>query len=311
VPLPAGIGPAATVPGRQPSVTFDAARTAAERANDPAACCYQWHVLCIGGRALRGPEGPITATPADREDWLAPEGAVDAARLSPAVREALAAHWEREAAFEHASIAAFAQASLALLGVGAPPDLVAATHAAALDEIEHARLSYALASAYGGVRRGPGPMPVSRVTHDGSLATVAVDTFLDGCAGEATAALALREAAAKAEEGAARAILERIAEDEERHAELAWRTVAWALRAGGEEVARRLVEATATLRDELRGGATEAAPGLDLSGHGVLGEAVQQAIRRRAIAEVVIPCAEALLAAGGPKPATAGWSASA
>jgi hypothetical protein len=306
VPLPTGIGPDAILAGRQPTVTFDAARTTAERADDPAACCYQWHVLCVGGRALRGLEGPITAALAHREDWLAPEGSVDTATLGAAAREALTAHWEREAAFEHASIGAFAQASLALLAVGAPADLVAATHAAALDEIEHARLAYALASAYGGVRRGPGPMPASGITGNASLATLAMDTFLDGCAGETTAALALREAAAMAEEGAVRLILERIAEDEERHAELAWRTVAWALRTGGEEVARRLFEGTAMLRGELHGGAKEPAAGLDLSAHGVLSEAARQAIRRRAVAEVVIPCAEALLRANEPEPATAG-----
>jgi hypothetical protein len=276
VPLPAGIGPDTTVSGRQPSVTFDAARTTTERVSDPTACCYQWNVLCVGGRVLRGPEGPVTAAPAYREDWLAPEAAVDATVLAPAARAALAAHWEREAAFEHASVGA-----------------------------------YALASAYGGARRGPGPMPALRVTGDRSLATVAVDTFLDGCAGEATAALVLREAAATAEAGAMRVVLDRIAEDEERHAELAWRTVAWALRAGGEEVARRLIEATATLRDELRVGSTEPAPGEDLSAHGVLGEAAQQAIRRRAISEVVIPCVEALLAVGRPELAAAGRSDSA
>ena len=298
VPLPAGIGPATTLAGREPGVTFDEARTKAERADNPAACCYQWHVLCVGGRALRGPDGPIIAAPAHRADWLAPEGTLDVTALSLAAREVLAAHWEREAAFEHASIAAFAHASLTLLAAGAPPDLVAATHAAALDEIEHARLSYALASAYGGVRRGPGRMPASRATGDGSLATIGVDTLLDGCAGEATAALALREAATTAEDGAVRMILERIAEDEERHAELAWKTVAWALRAGGEEVTRRLVEGTAMLRSELdRPWFTmRPASGLDLSAHGVLGEDARQAIRRRAIGEVVIPCVEALLA---------------
>ena len=59
-----------------PTVAFDAARTAAERAGDPAACCYQWNVLCVGGRALRGAEGPVTAATTPRGDWLAVEGAV-------------------------------------------------------------------------------------------------------------------------------------------------------------------------------------------------------------------------------------------
>ena len=91
------------------------------------------------------------------------------------------------------------------------------------------------------------------------------------------------------------AVLARIAGDEERHAELAWRTVAWALRAGGAEVARGDRGGPLDrLREEV---AAVSAPSGDeaLARYGVLGEEAQRAIRRRAIAEVVIPCGEALL----------------
>jgi len=297
VPIPAGMGPTVPRPGKTPGVTFDAERTAAERAADPAACCYQWHVLCVGGRALRGPEGALIAATVRRDDWLAAEGAVDVGGLAPATKAALAAHWEREAAFEHASVAAFAHASLALLAVGGPPDLLAATHEAALDEVEHARLAYGLASAYGGSGRGPGALPAAGLGGAPSLVTLARDTFVDGCAGEAAAALALREAAATARDGAVSAILARIAEDEERHAELAWRTVAWALRTGGEEVAGTLREAAAALVAEVAASeVTAAASEQDLAAHGALGETARRAVRSRAVTEVVIPCLEALLA---------------
>ena len=53
-----------------------------------------------------------------------------------------------------AEIASFARTSLDLLALGAPADLVAETHRAALDEIEHARIAYALASAFSGVFDG-------------------------------------------------------------------------------------------------------------------------------------------------------------
>jgi hypothetical protein len=301
-PIPDGMGPAATLNGRTPGVTFDAASTATERASDPAACCYQWHVLCVGGRALRGAAGPVTAATTARGDWVADDPEVSA--LPEAEREALAVYWEREAAFEHASVAAFAQASLLLLAVGAPADLVAATHAAAIDEVEHARLTYALASAYGGARRGPGPLAIASAvggTGEVSLARLAVDTFVDGCAGEAAAALALREAAAVARDPGVRATLTRIAEDEERHAELAFRTVAWALSAGGPQVARALSQATETLGAELAADAPPAPAAVepDRSAHGALSEAARRVIRRRALAEVVLPCAEAMLATVG------------
>lgn len=298
VPLPPGIGPMMTPGGRPPTVAFDVARTAAERAADPAACCYRWNVLCVGGRALRGAQGPVTAPGASRRDWLAADGAVEIEGIAPAVRAALSAHWAREAAFEHASVASFARASLALMAVGAPPELVAAAHTAALDEIEHARLAYGLASAYGGVALGPAALDVGAAIGGGvvmTLASVAVETFLDACAGESAAALTLREAAAGAEDAAVRALLEGIAGDEERHAELAWRTVAWALRAGGDEVTRALTAALDGLRAELAAPTVEVGDDA-LARHGVLGKGAQRTIRRRALAEVVIPCGEALLA---------------
>jgi hypothetical protein len=114
------------------------------------------------------------------------------------------------------------------------------------------------------------------------------------------AALALREAAAAAEDPAVRAVLSRIAADEERHAELAWRTVAWALGAGGRDVARALAAALEALRAEPD--AREPAEGSSLAAFGVLDAASRREIRRRALAEVVLPCAEALLVAANPAP---------
>jgi hypothetical protein len=293
VPLPPGIGP---TPGpRTPTVSFDATRTTIERAKDPAACCYKWNLLCVGGRTLRGPEGPVTAVTSRRRDWTAAASLVAVPRDAE-LAEALATYWQREAAFEHASVGSFARASLSLMALGAPPELLAATHAAALDEIEHARLCYGLASAYCGAPRGPGPLPVGWALSAPSLVELAVETFVDGCVGEAAAALALREGAAAAEDGAVRAILDRIAEDEERHAELAWRTVSFALVEGGDAVARALVSAAAMLRGE-PGSDARAPAGPDLASCGALGEAARRAIRRAATAEVALPCLEALLAA--------------
>ncbi|APR75571.1 Hypothetical protein A7982_00917 [Minicystis rosea] len=298
--LPKGIGPETTPTGKSVTVTFDAARTAAERASDPGACCYQWQALCAGGRALRGPEGPLVAPTETREDWMAKNVAVDVTAIPPAMRAALAMHWEREAAFEHASVASFARAALSLLAAGAPPDLVAATHTAAIDEVHHAQVGYALASAYAGAPRGPSALPLAGALGEVSLATIAVETFIDACAGESTAALSLREAAMAADNPKLCAILSRIAEDEERHAELAWRTVAWALHQGGDGVAEALANAVASLRAELcapEPERTDADP--DLSSFGVLGASARRSIRLRALAEVVLPCADALLGRGG------------
>jgi hypothetical protein len=202
----------------------------------------------------------------------------------------------REAAFEHASIAAFARTSLELLAHGAPPELVAGAHAAALDEVEHARIAYALASRYARKPVGPGALPdATRAMTQRGLAELAVETLVDGCAGEAAAALVLREAARRAKSGELAGQLDGMAEDEERHAELAWRTLAWALREGGAEVISR-VQAEA---DELRRASLTRVPtdgaDLDLSAHGIVDLATQSHIRARSVIEVVLPCLDALL----------------
>ena len=73
-----------------------------------------------------------------------------------------------------------------------------------------------------------------------SLARLAADTFIEGCVGETLAALALRTAASRCEEPAIQRLLDAIAQDEERHAALAWQTVRWARDCGGADVVAAL-----------------------------------------------------------------------
>ena len=54
-------------------------------------------------------------------------------------------------------------------------------------------------------------------------------TLREGCLGETLAALEARHALAHCTEPRVSAVLELIAKDERRHAELAWRFVRWAL----------------------------------------------------------------------------------
>src|SRR6185437_10815965 len=106
-----------------------------------------------GGRPFLVEERARVA-PAERttgmRGWGAPEvvaprvDGLDA--LDAGARASLAETWTVLALLEHASVASFARVSLQLLAVGAPGDLVGATHQAALDEIRHARLCFALAS---------------------------------------------------------------------------------------------------------------------------------------------------------------------
>lgn len=258
-------------------VTFNAEDTAAARANDPKACCYNWVIPCPGGRPLRAtPEdAPCVAEAMRRGDWTAAIAAIDAASLDADERARRAAHWTREAAFEHASIASFAEATLALMAVGAPPELLAELQRAALDEVEHAKIAFALARAYGGEAVGPSPLPLSPARVSPTLREVARSTFADGCVGETIAQLVVKDAADREGDPAVAALLARIADDEARHAALAWKTLAWALRVGGAEVARAIEADVRALRS--------APP-------------AKTEIERRAIADVILPCAVALLA---------------
>ena len=268
------------------SISFSAENTATARAKTANACCYTWVIPCPGGRAFRDATGtPSVARTIERTDWVATVGAFALTDIEPEARAALADHWTQEAAFEHASIASFAQLTLDLLSVGAPPDLLEATQRATLDEIEHARITFALATAYGG--RPVGPAALSALPGASrTLATIARTTFIDACVGESVASAALAESSGRATDPVLRDLLAKMAEDEERHAELAWRIVAWALRSGDPEVARALTEAQDEVIAEL----------VSLTHDVVAGDPGDE-LRATVLREVVLPCTVALLGA--------------
>jgi hypothetical protein len=216
------------------------------RTNDPHTCCYRFsnrHPPL--GRPFRDGESIRVAERVRRTDWSRPL-APSFDGLTRDARRSLADAWARDAASEHASVAAFARFALQLLAVGAPAELLEGAHEAALDEIGHAQVSYALASAYAGEAIGPAPLAMASTGVQTSLVAMAVETFLDGCIAETRAAIVARDKAAAAQDPLVRDVLTQIADDEERHAELAWRTIAWALRTGGDDVRQALEAAAAT-----------------------------------------------------------------
>jgi len=174
-----------------------------------------------------------------RADWFE-RRSEGAAHGKPQELRRLAAAWLADAQAEHASIASFARFTLHLLALGAPPDLVADAQSAASDEVEHAKLCFALASRYAGRSLGPGPLSMEGAVTDVSLAELAVATVREGCVGETMSAVVAGERLERARDAEVRAALEQIAADETRHAELAWRTVAWAI-ARGSDVVREAV----------------------------------------------------------------------
>jgi hypothetical protein len=184
---------------------------------------------------------PVTA----RGDWLE-SSAPRVDHLTLAERGELAQHWTKLGQMEHASIAAFARFSLQLLALGAPPELVESCTQALADETAHTKLCFGIASAYAGHAIGPGPLDVARSLEVTALTDIVELVIAEGCFGETSAALEALEAAQTASDPVIQAAYARIAADEQRHAELAFRFVRWALQRGGDDVAARIREALAS-----------------------------------------------------------------
>jgi hypothetical protein len=162
------------------------------------------------------------------------------AHLSASERERCAATWGRMALLEHASIAAFARFTLQLLSLGAPPALVEQSTQALADETAHARLCFTMTSAYAGRAVGPGPLDIAGSLEPTSLGEIVDLVLAEGCFGETGAALEALEAAQMAQDPLVREAYERIARDEQRHAELAFCFVRWVLERDAELVASRI-----------------------------------------------------------------------
>jgi hypothetical protein len=222
---------------------------------------------------------------------------VPLAHLSAAERQALSDWWLQAGQMEHASVASFARLSLELMAVAAPADLLARSQQAGLDEVHHAQTCFALAGHYGHRAVGPGALAIGGALRQPTLAHIAAAAATEGCAWESAAALEARIAAVQTTDPALQALLLPIAEDEARHAELAWDIVRWALQAGATADERNAVRAAVTAAlDEASAGllaaghADPTAPNAHLPlHHGVLTPAQQRSVRQHAVSQVIAP----------------------
>ncbi|MGZ3448106.1 MAG: ferritin-like domain-containing protein [Polyangiales bacterium] len=204
---------------------------------------------CIAGRPLVIEGEETTAPTILRDDWM---------HAQPNAGEI--GRWTEIARLEHASIASFAVFTLELLQLGAPADLLRDTQLAALDEIEHARLAFGRAST--GAPIGPAKLDLSGLRVRTDPSDIARTLVEEGCIGET---IGSAEAAREADDE----VFARIADDERRHAELAWRTLKWLLETHPEAApAARTAFSTARAHDPFR---------------------------RAVLEEVIRPCAAALL----------------
>ncbi|MEM9457544.1 MAG: ferritin-like domain-containing protein [Myxococcota bacterium] len=266
--------------------------------------------FCCCGRPLLVQGCPVTAPVIGRDDWMeggTTEQAANAAAersappsmssLPPAVARRIAAHWAEAGQLEHASVASFARFTLELMGQGAPPQLLAQAQRAGLDEIDHARRCFALASAHAGRPVGPGPLPVAGLEAADTLEAVMAAVIDEACIGETLAAVEARAALAHATCPAVRATLEVIAADELRHAALGWATLRWALdqvdAALGQRLWQRLADAI-TRAEAARPVAMVDHDRTWLRAYGVLDPADRRHAHTEAIEQVLRPCLDAL-----------------
>jgi hypothetical protein len=244
----------------------------------------------IAGKARRA-----EATFGDR--W-APEVSVQP--ISRKLRRRLAKHWTNQGLAEHASVASFSRFSLQLMALGAPPELLAETARAMVEEIDHARRCFALASAYGDSPVGPGPIDTTDAQGSTDALTVLLETFTDGCINESMAAAEAQLLAERVTDPVLRETLQCIAEDETRHAALAWKTVRWILQRH-PELQPTLVEAWVRIRANWdarleRLAAQDPTPELDA--HGVLNGPGRAQLGTQVLTQVIAPCLGALVESG-------------
>jgi hypothetical protein len=157
------------------------------------------------------------------------------------------------AALEAASVDAFAILAEELRAHGAPARLVRAARRAGRDEVRHARMMSALARR-ARVHLGSCKPPGKHAPR--SLERIALENAKEGCVREAYGALLATWQSVAAADPKVRSAMHHIAEDETRHAELAWAIARWAERRldarARARVARARRDAATELDAELR-----------------------------------------------------------
>jgi len=266
-------------------------------------CCYEFCEGACCGRPLVVDGIARMARAVPRSDWADGGRSTSLPVLDAQTRAALRDDWTRDALLEHASIASFAAFTLELLAVGAPPDFVRDAQAATADEIEHARRTFSIASSFATGPVGPGPLAIGGVVPETDLAQIAAACVRDGCVNETLASAVAGAQAANACEPEIRATLERIAEDEARHAELAWRFVQWALATNRDDV-REAVLAAFDAAGPTSITLPEGIDGTQWRAHGRLLPSEHAEIVRSVLDEVVRPCRDLLVRGVSPARAT-------
>lgn len=161
------------------------------------------------------------------------------------------------AELEAASVPAFGKLARELRALNAPETLIQDALTAARDEVRHARTMGAIAAKHGATIAATRTTKSSRQ----SLFELAIENAVEGCVRETFGALVAAYQAQTAADKEICAAMTTIADDETRHAALAWRISAWAETQLSEtecaQIAAAQSFAVAALRAELAGSFSE------------------------------------------------------
>jgi hypothetical protein len=124
---------------------------------------------------------------------------------------------------EAASVYSFERLAGELLDLDAPDELIAAAYSSREDEIRHARMTSKIAKRFGGRPIEP---QVEELPARSKLA-IALENATEGCVRETYGALVAHRQATAAKDPSIRCMMQLIAEDETKHAGLAWDVAAW------------------------------------------------------------------------------------
>ncbi|MDQ3338966.1 MAG: hypothetical protein M4D80_27700 [Myxococcota bacterium] len=189
----------------------------------------EWKLPCSGGRRLRDDDTAVLPGVATLGEC----------------RDAVAVAWIEDARAEYASIWAFERMAAELRVARAPEALIHAARRAAADEARHVALCSRLAGTPFHLLPLEEKYAAPRWAHRSTevLTTLAREAWIDGCLGEGVAAAQAASAALSARHFASEA-QHTIAEDERRHAELAWAILEWAWREGDTRVRDVIIAST-------------------------------------------------------------------
>jgi len=170
----------------------------------------------------------VSGIHANGSDWVGISRHTSPA-LTSEERAAIAKEWSNNGLAEHASVASFSRFSLQLMAAAAPSELVSGAHSAAIDEVDHAKLCFGIASAIGGHPVAPGAFPVKTVEIDSKLSKILESVISEVCIEETLSAIRAAQRLNMVEHPAVKAALTKIAKDEAKHAALGWKTARWIL----------------------------------------------------------------------------------